>query len=113
MNESKRAAHARREYRKRQMSRARGWGRYDRAAVFARDRWACVYCATPVRVCGGHPDDQATIDHALPLCGKSASGLDVIFNVVTACRRCNTEKCDRTETEYRALLAARQVEKSA
>jgi 5-methylcytosine-specific restriction endonuclease McrA len=57
-----------------------------RRAVFARDGGRCVYC-------GGV---ATSIDHVVP---RSRGGRHTWDNVVSACRRCNHVKADRTVAE--------------
>lgn len=54
-----------------------------RRAVFVRDGGRCVYCGTPA----------TSIDHVVP---RSRGGAHEWSNVVSACRRCNHVKADRT-----------------
>jgi len=54
-----------------------------RRAVFARDGGRCVYCDLPA----------TSLDHVVP---RSRGGLHVWENVVSACRRCNHVKADRS-----------------
>jgi 5-methylcytosine-specific restriction endonuclease McrA len=54
-----------------------------RRAVFARDGGRCVYCDSPA----------SSLDHVVP---RSRGGLHVWENVVSACRRCNHVKADRS-----------------
>lgn len=61
--------------------------RIIRLTVLERDRRACFYCSS----------DANTVDHLMPyIKGGSAA----IENLVTACRRCNSQKNDRTLQEY-------------
>jgi 5-methylcytosine-specific restriction endonuclease McrA len=57
-----------------------------RRAVFARDGGRCVYC-------GGV---ATSIDHVVPRC---RGGRHEWANVVSACRRCNHVKADRTVSD--------------
>ena len=57
------------------------------ALLFARDQQLCGYCG--IRFSTG----ALSRDHVVPV---SKGGLDVWTNVVTACRRCNTRKADRS-----------------
>ena len=57
-----------------------------RRAVFARDGGRCVYC-------GGV---ATSIDHVVP---RSRGGRHEWGNVVSACRRCNHVKADRTVSD--------------
>lgn len=54
-----------------------------RRAVFARDGGRCIYCNSPA----------TSLDHVIP---RSRGGLHVWENVVSACRRCNHVKADRS-----------------
>ena len=54
-----------------------------RRAVFARDGGRCVYCDSPA----------TSLDHVIP---RSRGGEHVWTNVVSACRRCNHLKADRS-----------------
>ncbi len=54
-----------------------------RRAVFARDGGRCVYCGAPA----------TSLDHVVP---RSRGGAHVWENVVSACRRCNHLKADRS-----------------
>ncbi len=61
-----------------------------RRLVYARDQYTCQYC-------GGHfPASQLTLDHIIP---KSRGGQKVWENIVTACKRCNQKKGNRTPQE--------------
>lgn len=57
-----------------------------RRAVFARDGGRCVYCDSPA----------TSLDHVIP---RSRGGLHVWENVVSACRRCNHVKADRSVSD--------------
>lgn len=65
---------------------SRGGPRYSRAAILRRDNNTCTYC-------GKHGN---TIDHIIP---RSQGGLSSWMNSVTACRRCNEKKANRTPAE--------------
>lgn len=62
-----------------------------RAATFARDGFACVYCG-----CDAAAAPQC--DHVLPLV---RGGSSVLSNLVTACKHCNSSKGGRTLSEWR------------
>lgn len=62
-----------------------------REIVFKRDNYTCCYCG---KFCG--KKKIRTIDHKLP---KSRGGTDSLNNLVTACKRCNVRKGDRTPLE--------------
>jgi 5-methylcytosine-specific restriction endonuclease McrA len=59
----------------------------SRSVVFTRDDFTCQYCGVRVSMASG------TRDHVIP---RSRSGPDILSNVVTACRTCNTRKTVRT-----------------
>ena len=64
--------------------------------LFGRDRHICAYC-------GGHfPNgNHLSRDHILP---KSKGGIDDWMNVVTACKKCNTHKGNKTLKEAKLEL---------
>lgn len=64
----------------------------SRRAIFARDKWKCVYCGGPAE----------TIDHVIP---RSKGGAHIWENVVAACARCNHKKGDKTVREMGWRLA--------
>jgi len=57
-----------------------------RRAVFARDGGRCIYCDAPA----------TSLDHVVP---RSRGGEHVWENVVSACRRCNHLKADRSVSD--------------
>ncbi len=65
--------------------------------LFLRDQHLCLYCGKP------HRPSELTRDHVIPL---SRGGLDCWSNVVTACRRCNSHKGNRTPDEAGMPLLA-------
>lgn len=86
---------------------ARGLSRWDRRhsavpslsnrELFQRDRHMCMYCGET------YLESQLTRDHIVP---RSQGGRDQWTNVVTACRRCNTNKGCRTPEEAQLALLA-------
>jgi 5-methylcytosine-specific restriction endonuclease McrA len=62
----------------------------DRPVLYSRDRHMCAYCGTIFK------DYQLTIDHVHP---KSRGGKNTWVNSVSACKRCNCAKADRTPEE--------------
>jgi len=65
-----------------------------RRSVYKRDQHTCQYCGITA-----HPLDKnwygwsvLNIDHIYP---RSLGGLDVEFNLLTACWRCNSQKGNR------------------
>lgn len=66
-------------------------------ALFARDRYLCLYC-------GDHfHRGELTRDHVVPI---SRGGYDAWENVVTACLRCNVRKGGRTPAQASMPLLA-------
>ena len=65
--------------------------------LFRRDQFLCMYCG------GGFTTDNLSRDHILPV---SRSGTDSWTNVVTACKRCNHRKANRTPEEAGMQLLA-------
>jgi 5-methylcytosine-specific restriction endonuclease McrA len=62
----------------------------SRDNVFKRDGYCCVYCGSDNR-------KTLTLDHVIP---QSKGGKDTFENLVTACRKCNSEKSDLTLEEF-------------
>jgi len=63
---------------------------FSRENVYKRDNYECVYC--------GNDDYRTlTLDHVHP---TSKGGKNDFENVVTACRKCNSEKADLTLEEW-------------
>ena len=62
----------------------------SRENVYRRDNFECVYC-------GDNNRKTLTLDHVIP---QSKGGKDTWDNLVTACRRCNSEKSNLTLEEY-------------
>jgi hypothetical protein len=60
-----------------------------RAAVFARDDYTCQYC--------GARGVSLHCDHVIPVSRGGPNDLD---NLVTACKRCNQAKYNRTPEEW-------------
>ncbi|MGB0867891.1 MAG: HNH endonuclease [Granulosicoccaceae bacterium] len=56
-------------------------------ALFSRDHYHCLYCGQRSSA------EHLTRDHVIPV---SKGGKDSWTNLVTACRRCNQKKGDRT-----------------
>lgn len=65
--------------------------------LFRRDQFLCMYCG------GEFTADNLSRDHILPV---SRSGTDSWTNVVTACKRCNHRKANRTPEEAAMHLLA-------
>ncbi len=65
--------------------------------LFRRDHFLCMYCG------GQFAAEQLSRDHILPV---SRNGTDNWTNVVTACKRCNHRKANRTPEEAGMELLA-------
>jgi 5-methylcytosine-specific restriction endonuclease McrA len=75
--------------------RGRNKIRFSRDNVLLRDDYSCQYCG---RV---QPPRELTLDHLLPI---SRGGKKSWKNIVTACRRCNQKKGNRTPEEAHMRL---------
>lgn len=62
---------------------------YSRDALRVRDRGVCAYC-------GLRCWEEGTMDHVMP---RSRGGRAEWTNAVWACRKCNSDKADRTPRE--------------
>jgi len=60
----------------------------SRRNIIRRDGFCCQYC-------GSHTH-ELTIDHIIP---KSKGGIDSWDNLVSACKKCNNKKGDKTPEE--------------
>jgi 5-methylcytosine-specific restriction endonuclease McrA len=65
----------------------------NRRTVFQRDGGCCQYCGR----------EAENLDHVVP---RSQGGEHAWYNVVAACRRCNTKKGGRTPAQAGLQLAA-------
>ncbi len=64
---------------------------YNKLNVYARDRFICQYCYCKCS------RETATIDHVIPRSKwKGAGSCTNFHNVVTACKKCNAKKGDKT-----------------
>jgi hypothetical protein len=61
-----------------------------RLEVFKRDNFTCVYC--------GKVGGKLEADHAIPF---SKGGEDSMENLVTACRKCNRQKYNKSVEEFK------------
>lgn len=57
----------------------------SRHSILARDNFSCQYC--------GKKSEDLTIDHIIP---KRLGGKKVWENLVSACKKCNAKKADKT-----------------
>ena|SRR6478736_4480413 len=67
----------------------------ERKVLYGRDRYMCCYCGQ------GFAPHQLTIEHIVP---KSRGGKNTYMNTITACRRCNHRKADRSLEEANMVL---------
>ena len=65
--------------------------------LFRRDGHLCMYCG------GRHRSSELSRDHVTPV---SRGGLDHWNNVVSACKRCNNHKANRTPEQANMQLVA-------
>ena len=64
-----------------------------RPNILWRDNYSCQYCS---KSCERHESDKLTIDHVIP---KSRGGENTWENLVTACKKCNQRKGNKTPKE--------------
>lgn len=68
-----------------------------RSIVYRIDSFQCVYCGvTPQNPKKKHDPTHSSVDHVIP---QSQGGSSYLFNLVTACRSCNSTKNGRTPHE--------------
>lgn len=67
-----------------------------RKLVIARDKYCCRYCGIQTTIKDQNLLTHRTVDHLIP---RSRGGRYDIINLVTACRRCNEYKGDRSLRE--------------
>lgn len=61
--------------------------RFSRKSIFERDEYTCQYCN---KTCS---KNDATLDHIIP---RSRGGTYQFTNIVTACRKCNSQKGNKS-----------------
>lgn len=71
--------------------------RISNSMLFSRDGYICLYCGNHFKRC------DLSRDHVMP---RSRGGADTWENCVTACKRCNHHKADRTPEEANMALLA-------
>lgn len=64
----------------------------QRLKVYERDNWTCVYCGRNMR----NDRRVACLDHVIPY---SKGGTNREMNLATSCKKCNSEKSDKTPSE--------------
>ncbi len=65
----------------------------SRKSIFARDNYMCQYC--------GHTGKDLTIDHIIP---RRLGGKATWENLVSACKKCNNKKGDKTLPQVNMTL---------
>lgn len=65
--------------------------------VYLRDNYICQYCGQ----IGHSPENKLHIEHSTPICRGGDNSLQ---NLKVACSKCNLEKYNKTEEEYREYL---------
>lgn len=66
--------------------------------ILIRDKYTCQYCKETLS------ERSLTIDHIIP---KSKGGSSRWENLITACKKCNTKKADKTPEEVGMKLLSR------
>ena len=80
------------------------WIRQDkRLALYLRDGFACVYCGEVLE----SGSTLLTLDHVTP---QALGGSNDEGNLVTCCKRCNSEKRDLRLGDWLQVLADRGVD---
>jgi hypothetical protein len=75
------------------------WIRQEkRLAIYLRDGCACVWCGLTVE-----EGAQLSLDHLVP---HSKGGSNDATNLVTACKRCNDSRGNRSSIEWSRVIAA-------
>lgn len=69
--------------------------RLSKKNIFLRDQYLCQYCEM------AGTERSLTVDHIMP---KSRGGSSKWDNLVTACKKCNSKKADRTPEEANMKL---------
>ncbi len=75
-----------------------------RMKIYLRDGYKCQYCSVKASVKPSKKQihiKELTLDHITP---KSKGGSNLPSNLVTACKKCNQRKADRTPDEARMPL---------
>lgn len=81
-----------------------GWKRLAYDIAIAVKGKKCWYCGKELE------DREITIDHLYP---QSLGGLTIPENIAPSCSRCNNNKSNLTEQQYRHILAAPSGERGA
>ena len=80
------------------------WIRQDkRLAIYLRDHLACVYCGHGLE---DNDTGRLTLDHVRPC---SHGGSNAARNLVTACRRCNSQRGAQSVRKFAGLPGVTRV----
>ena len=74
----------------------------DRWIVWFRDGFRCTYCGYEGTLLRTY---NLELSHKTPV---SRGGTDAMSNLQTVCARCQADKGDKTDSEFRAQLARRK-----
>ncbi len=90
------------------MTRKNGtWIRKDkRLAIYLRDRFACLYCEKDLH---DAKPKNITLDHIKPV---SKGGKNKPSNLVTACRKCNCSRQNKSLGEFANLDAIYRIRRN-
>lgn len=77
----------------------------SKRSIHQRDDHRCMYCNTRCNGSGDEPN-AISLDHVIP---RSRGGRNDWDNLVTACKRCNHRKADRTPEEAGMQLRCRPL----
>ena len=69
--------------------------KFSRQNIFTRDRHTCQYCGETFK------PEHLTFDHVIPV---SQGGETTFHNIVTACRKCNYKKANKTPEQAKMAL---------
>lgn len=75
--------------------------RFQKRLLFSRDLWRCQYCGIELA------HQNLTVDHVYP---SSLGGKTTWRNCVTACKKCNSEKGNKTLEEANMRLSKQPKE---
>lgn len=73
-----------------------------RLAIYHRDGLCCVYCGSTVE-----EGAFLTLDHITPC---ELGGSNEATNLITACRSCNSSKCDRPLKQFLMTLSDKGID---
>ena len=74
--------------------------KYSRENIFNRDDFKCQFCGQRFKL------SELTVDHVVP---KSKGGKSTWDNIVSACKKCNNKKADRTPDQANMKLIHKPV----